>query len=663
VKAGIQAVRQLLLCAFAASCTSLAAAPAFQRPLMQLYDAPGLGKACDTALANARRTQKLMEQKKASTGVFNEWNQLQIGIEDVLNPVYLLGEVSPDKSVRDAAEPCLTKFVALSTELFQDEKIYRRVLAARPANAHQAKLRKDLLEGFEDNGATLPVQKRARVKAIFDQLEELRQAFDRNVRDDPTRVAFTPAEMEGMPESYLKAHEGKRDKDGNYVLTLAYPSYFPFLANARSGEARRRYYVAKLREGGEKNLKVLAGIFALRKELASLYGLPTFADYALRRRMVGNAATVDKFLASVKDAVTGLEKRELEELRGEKAKDLGAPLEQTRLERWDTSYYQERLRRSRFSVDQEALRKYFPTQKAIDYVLLVSQRLYGVTFREAKVPVWNPDVRYFDVLDAGSGAYLSGFYLDLYPREGKYNHAAQFGLRGASLVAKRTPSAALVANLNDKGLNHDELETLMHEFGHVMHAVLARTDYQPHSGNARQDFIEAPSKMYEEWARREGPLALMREVCAECPQLTHDEIGRLQAARRYGQGIRYARQWLYAAFDMELSKDPRPPLAVWKELEAATPQGHVEGTMLPASFSHIASNYAAGYYGYMWAEVLALDMLSAFKGDLMDPAVGRRYRDAILSQGSQEEEMDEVRKFLGREPSSDAFFAEITGKR
>jgi len=631
---------------------------------MPLYDAAGLKKACDTALANARRHVKLMEAKKASTGVFNEWNQLQIGIEDVLNPVYLLGEVHPDKAVRDAAEPCLTQFTSLSTELFQNARIFRRVQAAEPANAHQAKLRKDLLEGFEDNGVTLSADKRARAKAIFDRLEELRQAFDRNIRDDPTRVTFTPAEMAGMPESYLKAHEGKRDKDGNYVLTLAYPSYFPFLANAKGGEARKRYYVAKLREGGEANLQLLAEIFSLRKELAGLYDLPSFAHYALRRRMVGTPETVDKFLASVKDAVADLEKKELEELRAEKARDLGTALADTRLERWDTEYYKERVRRSRYAVDQEELRRYFPTEKAVDYVLRVSQRLYGVTFREAKVPVWNPDVRYFDVLDAKTGAFLSGFYLDLYPREGKYNHAAAFGLRGASLVAKRTPSAALVANLDAKGLDHDELETLMHEFGHVMHNVLSRTDYQPHGGTAvKQDFAEAPSKMYEEWARREGPLALFREVCPECPALTHEQVGRLEAARRYGQGIRYARQWLYSVFDMELSKDPRPPLVVWKALEAATPQGHVEGTMLPASFSHIASSYAAGYYGYMWAEVLALDMLSAFKGDLMDPAVGRRYRDTILSQGGQEEEMDQVRRFLGREPSSEAFFAEITGKR
>jgi thimet oligopeptidase len=169
--------------------------------------------------------------------------------------------------------------------------------------------------------------------------------------------------------------------------------------------------------------------------------------------------------------------------------------------------------------------------------------------------------------------------------------------------------------------------------------------------------------MFEEWARREQPLALFKVVCAECPQLTHDDIVRLEAARRYGQGIRYARQWLYAAFDMALATDPQPPLDVWKKLEGATPLGFDEGTSFPSSFSHIANQYAAGYYGYMWSEVLALDMLTPFKANMLDPKVGARYLDTILSQGGQQEEMAMVRKFLGRDPSSDAFFAEITGRR
>jgi thimet oligopeptidase len=659
---------RLHLAAIAAVSLSAAAAAApidpATRPLVGAYDASTISRSCDEGLARARREITAMQARPGAGAIFAEWNRLQIGIEDVVNTVFLMSSVHPDKAVRDAAEPCLQKYTTLATELFQDEKLFRRVQATRPANRHQAKLKRDLLEGFEDSGVALPPDKRARAKEIFDKLEALRQAFDRNVRDDPTRVTISTAEMEGMPEGYLRAHAEARDKDGNYVLTLKSPSYVPFMTNAKSEAARRRYYVAKLNEGGAANLDLLSEIFTLRKELASLYGLPSFAAYSTRRKMVGNPATVTKFLGDVKSAVTELEKKEVEELRAEKAKETGKSLAETKVERWDISYELERVRKSRYSVDQEKLRRYFPTGPAVDYTLLVAQTLYGVKFREVKVAAWHPDVRYFDVLDAKSGQFLSGFYLDLFPREGKYNHAAAFPIRGASRLAHRTPLTALVTNFNREGLDHDELETLMHEFGHVLHNVLSKVDYDPQAGTSvKVDFVEAPSQMFEEWARREQPLALFRQVCAKCPQLTGEEIARLESARRFGQGIRYARQWLYASFDMAMSTDPQPPLAVWKALESATPLGYVEGTSFPSSFSHIASNYAAGYYGYMWSEVIALDMLSQFKADMLDPKVGIRYRDTILAQGGQEEEMDMVRRFLGREPSSEAFFAEITGKR
>jgi thimet oligopeptidase len=657
-------MRTTLAAIAAAIAIPAAAAPQPQRPLVPLYDAPALTRACDAGIKHAQQMIASMERRHGAGTIFREWNALNIAMEDVLNPIFFLSNVSPDKAVRDAAEPCLAKFTALSTDIFQDEKLYKRVQAANPRSEHEKKLKKDLVESFEDSGVALPPDKRKRAKEIFDKLEELRQAFDRDIREDPTRVKFSPAEMEGMSEQYLKAHEGTRDAEGNYVLTLKYPSYLPFMANAKNGDARKRYYIAKLSEGGEKNLDILYEIFKLRQELAGLYGLPSFAEYSLRRKMVGTPATVNKFLDDVKGAVTDLEKKEIEELRAEKAKELGTPLEQTKLERSDVSYYQEKVRRERFNIDQEKLRAYFPTDKAMEYTMLVAQTLYGVKFQERKVPVWYPDVRYYDVLDGKTGKFISGFYLDLFPREGKYNHAAAFPIRGVSTLAHRTPLSALVTNFNREGLDHNELETMMHEFGHVMHGVLSEAEYNPHAGTSvKVDFVEAPSQMFEEWARRKDSLQLFEKVCPQCPHLTDDDIARLDAARKYGQGLRYARQWLYAKFDMELSTDPRPPLVVWKQLETATPLGHIEGTMFPASFSHIASNYAAGYYGYMWSEVIALDMLSQFKGHMLDAAVGARYRREILSQGGQREEMDDVRKFLGRDPSSEAFFAEITGRR
>jgi thimet oligopeptidase len=178
------------------------------------------------------------------------------------------------------------------------------------------------------------------------------------------------------------------------------------------------------------------------------------------------------------------------------------------------------------------------------------------------------------------------------------------------------------------------------------------------------DFVEAPSQMFEEWARRAEPLALFAQVCAECPRLSSEQIRQLDAARRFGLGVNFGRQWQYATYDMNLhTGSPPEALAAWIELEKATRLGYVEGSLLPAGFSHLMGGYAAGYYGYMWSQVMALDMLSAFDGKLLNPGVGRRYRNTILANGGQRPPMTLVETFLGRKPNSDAFYAEVTGTR
>jgi Zn-dependent oligopeptidase len=638
------------------STASFAAEPA--RPLVPLLTAEEIPARCDAGLAKARAMIAEMEAKPGGEGPFDDWNRLQIAIQDTGNPIQFLANVHPEKAVRDAAEACAQKYARLGTELLQDEKLLARVRDAKPATPVQAKLRRDVLDAFEDSGVALAPGKRARAREIFERLTGLRQEFARNLRDDATKVVFTPAEMEGLPEAYLQAQ--KRDTEGNYVLGVDYPTYNPFMSNAKDEEARRRYYIAYQRRGGERNLELLEEMYRLRRELAALHGLPTFADYGLRRKMAAKPAAVEAFLDQVHKAVAAKELAEMEELRAEKARLLGTPLEATRLHYWDVAYYQEGLRRLRFAIDQESLRRYFPTRAAIDYALLVSQTLYGVKFEEAKVPAWHPDVRYFDVRDAKSGELLSGFYLDLFPRPGKFTHAAAFTVRGASRLAARTPLSALVTNFNRDGLNQNELRTLLHEFGHVLHGVLSRTDYVSQSGTSvKRDFVEAPSQMFEAWARREQALALFAKVCPTCPQLSGDDIARLEAARRFGLGYRYGQQVAYARLDMALSTRPEPPLDAWKRIEGEAPLGFVEGSLFPAAFDHLAGGYAAGYYGYLWSEVLAFDLLSAFRKDMLDPAVGRRYRDTILSQGAQQEEMAMVEAFLGRPPSNVAFFEDL----
>jgi thimet oligopeptidase len=297
-------------------------------------------------------------------------------------------------------------------------------------------------------------------------------------------------------------------------------------------------------------------------------------------------------------------------------------------------------------------------------MLDISERLYGIRFEETRVPVWHDDVLVLDVKDAESGELIAGIYLDLYPRADKYKHAAAWPVRGVSRRAARKPISALVSNFNREGLTHNELETLLHEFGHVLHGVLSHTEFNQHAGTSvERDFVEAPSQMYEEWANRIESLALMRTHCASCPAIDESLVRRLRSARKFGSGIDWGRQHLYAAFDMALSSEqPGKALAVWSAMESATPMGHVDGTSFPGTFEHIASGYAAGYYGYMWAKVIALDLLSAFGADIMNSEVGRRFRREILSRGSEEPARALVERFLGRAVSSEAFFEEIRGE-
>ncbi len=637
------------------------------RDLLPIPTPATLEAACDAVLDKGRAAyEKIADvpmEKVSVESILDAWDEANARMEDVIGPAYLMASVHPDPAVRDAAEACTIQASRFNTELFQNEALYRRVMAVETDLPEAVTFRRDLLRDFEDTGISLPPEKRTRLKEIRTAISAMRQEFSRNLRENRTRLTFTREETEGLPESYLK--RVGRNGDGSITVSFDYPDYRPFMANARSAEARKRYYIAFNRRGGEENLEILDEVMKLRKELADLYGMPSYAHFALRRKMAEKPDRVWSFLNEVWSTVDEVQKRELAELAALKAEETGGDPSTTRIERWDLYYYLEQYRRRHFDIDQETTRRYFPSQASIDWAIRLAEKLYGIDFQRQKVPVWHPEVQYYDVVDEASGERIAGVYLDPYPRDGKYKHAAAFPVRGVSTRLGRKPISVLVTNFDRKGLSHDEAETLLHEFGHVLHGVLSRTRYLQHAGTSVQrDFVEAPSQIFEEWARRREGLAVMKEVCADCPEMDDGLLERLNQARRFGQGIRYARQHLYASFDMNLvGERPRPALEVWKRLEGARPMGHVPDTQFPGTFGHIVGGYAAGYYGYMWSEVLALDMLSVWNGNLLDPEVGRRFRKVILSRGGERPAREIVEEFLGRPASSEAFFLEITGRR
>ena len=659
------AVAAALTIAFVSQ-SQAATQPLAARGAIAQPSAAGIALQCEQSILAVRAQIKGLENLPlANTNaktMLGGWNRLEILMQDASGPMELLSETNPDEAVRKAAEACDLKLSALPNEYLQSTALYERVKAVKAQNPVDVSARQDILEDFEARGVALPGAQRDRAKAIFERLDKIGQDFSRNTRDVTQKLAFTDADLKGIPPDALKGRA--RDEQGRWLFGMDYPENDAIMENVEVESTRQAYWMAFNQRGGKENLALLAEATTLRRELANLMGVDNFADWAIKRKMAGSAKQVLQFLATVQGRVEALEKKEIAELQQEKAAFSGKP--EAELKRWDVAFYQQRLKKSRYSVDPQAVRAQFPTGPTIDWLLKVSSTLYGVQFKEnPSLKTWHADVRGFDVFDAKSGAYLSSFYLDLFPREGKYKHAAAFSVQRGSVATGRTPVSVLVTNFSREGFDQNELETLFHEFGHVLHGVLSKARYVFQSGTAvKRDFVEAPSQMYEEWARRPESLALFAQVCPACKPVDPELIKRMNASRSFGQGIRYARQRVYAAWDMSLhGATPVDPMAAWREIEVASPLGHVEGSMLPASFGHVIRGYSAGYYGYMWSEVLALDMLSRYGNNVMDREVGARYRKMILERGGEKHPAQLVQDFLGRKPSPDAFFMEITGQR
>ncbi len=313
-------------------------------------------------------------------------------------------------------------------------------------------------------------------------------------------------------------------------------------------------------------------------------------------------------------------------------------------------------------MDQNAFRAYFPPQASLQFALRLIERLMGVRYQRIEAAAaWHPEVQTYAVFDAASGRPLATLWVDLYPREGKYNHAAVWGLRSGSLDQKRPSQAALVVNFNRQGLTLDELETLLHELGHAVHNNLSATRRALQAGTSvKHDFVEAPSQMLEDWVYDKQVQKLFAEVCPSCTPVPDALLDKARAASHYGKGVRFSRQHLYASYDLALyGPTLRDPMALWAQMEGDTPLGHVPGTLFPAGFSHIATNYSAGYYGYLWSLVVAMDLRTAFAADKLDPVVGRRYRDRVLAPGSARGPQALVHDFLGRDFNAKAFFDDL----
>jgi len=622
-------------------------------------DAKTVAATCDAGLAQARQKLRALEKRAPTAGWVAAVDQFNAMVEDAAAPVGFVLNVHPDAAVRDASQACELRWQDFFSSLGQNEKLYAAAQRVKVTDPIDRTFVKDMVDNFVDAGVSLPPAERRRAKKLNDQMSELTQRFSRNVREDTTRVPFSVDELAGVPEAMWK--DKPRNAAGQVMLGIDAPTYISVMERADRATSRERMYRARNQLGGETNLRLLGELTQLRREYAGLFGYKSYDDFTLRRRMAQTTANTLRFLDEVKAAVSEREQREIRELEAAKAEQLGTPVATTRIDRWDLNYYTERVRRERYAVDQEAFRAYFPPEQSLQFVMKVAERLLGVRYTRLPATLWHPEAQAYAATDVKSGKPLATLYVDLYPRDGKYNHAAVWGLRGGSTRLNRAPQSAFVVNMDRQGLTLDELETLLHELGHALHGNLSATRYASQAGTSvLRDFVEAPSQMLEDWVYDPRVLALFQEVCPTCKPVPGEMIDKARVARDYGKGVAMSRQHLYASYDIALhAADAPEPMALWARMEGATPIGHVSGTLFPAAFEHLAGGYAAGYYGYLWSLVVALDLRTAFAADRLDPAVGARYRQTVLAQGSQKPPRELVRDFLGRETNAKAFFEDL----
>lgn len=585
------------------------------------------------------------------------------------NPPLFLKYVSTDPAVRKMADEWETKVQKLFVDLFAREDLYRRFKAvdAKKLGPVQARLLEEHLSAFLRNGLELPAAKRADFLEKKKRLVQIESEFSKALVEWDDSLPLKLEELAGLSPDYIGGL--KKNERGEYLVTLDYPHYNAFMENASNGEARRKLELKFNSRGGDANRHRLEEAIALRHELATMLGYVSHANLVLERRMAKRPEAVQKFIDGLKTGLKARGARDRAELVALKQEELGKSTDGV-LHSWDRRYYENQLQKKRYQVDHQKIKEYFPLEKVVSGMFEIYQELLGVKFIEEKTPVWHSSVRAFRVEgDKGPRAY---FFMDLFPREGKYGHAAAFTLQSGYERANQTyalPHSAIVANFTaplpgqPSLLEHSEVETLFHEFGHIMHQVLTQARYPSFSGTSvKTDYVEAPSQMFENWVwHREGLKKLSSHYKTHEP-LPSDLMDRLIAGRQASQGLFYLRQLAFAQIDLLYHQsDKVDSTSLYGKIMAELMEIPIQdGAQPQASFGHLMGGYDAGYYGYLWSEVFAQDMFTRFqKEGLFNAETGAEYRKWILEPGGEHPPEDLLKGFLGRAPTEEAFIKDL----
>ncbi len=610
----------------------------------------------------------------------------------------LIASTSTDKTIRDAAGDMLSKFSTQTDELLQNEKLYNAIknysesAEAKTLTGERSFFVKRMMKQFALNGMSLSAAERDTLKMINSKLNDLSMTFNKNISTDKTKVILEKNQLEGLSEDFIKSYK-QSAPEVNYAFDMSTPTYLGFMSDCKNAQSRKKIYVAKMNVGGEANEKLLVEIIKLRTRKAKLLGFKTYAEYATSDIMAQNTTNVWKFeneLAADLREKAKLDLAALQELKSADVlkarqqssnKSLASQAENAMNVKqpvfpYDAAYYSNRLLKENYNVDNEKVKEYFEMNNVIGGIFTVYQKLYNLRFVEDKnASSWHKEVKAYTVFDNATNERIGYFYLDLYPRADKYNHFGCFGLTGSKKYEngkKQLKSAALVCNFPsataDKPslLPHSQVTTFFHEFGHLIHVLLSETELAYFAGtNVSTDFVEAPSQIMENWVWKKEVLSLFAKHYKTGQVIPDSLLNNMIKARNLNSGLLMLQQVYYGTVDFTLNdgmeiNSSADIVAKTKELQnTITLYPFVEGTHFAGTFGHL-TGYGSKYYGYLWSLVYAADMFSEFeKNGPLNPIMGKRYQENVLSKGGSDDALNLVRNFLGRDPNNKAFLKQI----
>jgi thimet oligopeptidase len=615
---------------------------------------------CKEAIGIARAMVEELEKRDGPYTVENTlepFDEAYRLVQEVYDQGKLALYVHPDPAVREAGDESQREATSFLNGLWLNSDVYWAFINLRMEGVDEetAFAISKIVREYRRSGVDRDERTRGRIKALSDEISADGAEFEKNVNEDVRSIFLDdPVKLEGLPADYVAAHPAR---DGRVEISTKYPDALPVFKYCRDPDVRRSLMKEFYDRGYPKNIEVLRRMLSRRRELARLLGYGNYAAYVTETKMARSDVEVQEFIDRVAQLTEGRTKGDLEELLALKREDDGGAMG---VEAWDYNYYVEKLRTRRYGFDSKEVRPYLEFKRVRQGLFSIVESLFGVNIRKVEgAPVWHESVEAYDIYDRGE--LLGRFYLDLFPRDGKFTHAATFRV-AYGLQGRRLPQIALECNFPDPAksagptlMEHSDVVTFFHEFGHLLHGIFSgKAKWMKTSmDDVEWDFVEVPSKAMEEWATR--PESLETFACHDSTgaRAPRDLVERLQNAQKAARGILTSRQLFFA--ELSLLYHTREPegLDTTKLAEETNrkyyPVPWFQGTHFQCSFGHL-NDYSAIYYTYIWSDVIAKDLIEAFAkgGSVMDPSQAQRFRKEILEAGSRKPAAEMVKGFLGR---------------